>query len=234
MKLIKYLILSLFVSFSLGAWENKEEFDVAFKASVNGFLERKGMSFLLMRDFPDFIETHEKFLKQYHKFCTLDPKDPNSPWLGVMHEMPSFAETGLNNFDTLFCVGPQKPLSNLPTETFIKDQDIKQAIEKWAKSVKYETFTDAEPGQPGGALWLFAPLAMEKLLTENKDLLAKNNVSQDPIQFIKDISKTNDEGQTAFGLDSNKPHMYQLIARAFGREVSLEEIDELVKQRKAP
>lgn len=222
-----FFIMSIFSLVSF-AWETKEEFDKDFKTSVKQFLAARDQSHIFFGNISEFITTHNNFLKEYHKFCTYDPIDPNRPWFGVMKEIKSFSELKMDEFDSFFCVGPKKSLANLPTHTYIIDEDIKTAIENWATSIEYKTYIDTAPGEHG-ALWVFDPIALKKLLDEHSSLLKENNVSSEPLTFIKEIDKQDEKGQSPFDLKSGNILMFQLIARAFGREITLEEISKLKK-----
>lgn len=221
-------IISVF-SLASFAWETKEEFDIDFKTSVAIFLKDRNQTHILFKDISDFITKHNNFLKEYHRFSTYDAIDINRPWSGVMKEIKSFSETRTDHFDTFFCVGPKKSLANLPTHTYIIDEDIKIAIANWASSVGYEIYIDAAPGQHG-ALWVFDPITLKKLLDEHSSLLKENNVSSDPLTFIKEIDKENDKGFSPFDLSTGNTLMFQLIARAFGREISIEDVEKLMNK----
>jgi len=210
------------------AYETKEDFDRDFKKSVNNFLEERSQKYITFRNISAFMEKHRDLLKEYKKFCIYDPSDPNHPWFGIMKEIESFSSTGMDAFETFFCVGPKKALSNLPTHTFILNEEIKSAIESWAAEMGYKTYISADPGKVG-ALWVFDPDTLGNLLTINSALLKEHNVSQDPSEFIQAIDKSDLRGLAPFDLSAGKTRMYQLIARAFGREISLEEIENMLK-----
>lgn len=223
---IMLVLLSFIFSLTLIAWDSKEQFDSDFKAAVSKFLNEKNKTVLLNSDFDSFVQDLSKFFKEYNKFCEYDPNNPNVPWRGVMRDIPALKDTGRHKLDTFFCVGSKKSLSNLPTRSNYIDKSILLAIEKWTQKMGYEIYLKGELNN--GTLWVYSPQALGKLLNQNAGLLEINKVSKNPRQFVEEISKKDSEGKSPFDLGSGNSEMFQLIARAFGREISLEDIKTLI------
>jgi hypothetical protein len=110
-------------------------------------------------------------------------------------------------------VGPEKPVGYLPLNTLVNFAEVEPArvsAEAIARGIAAVQFGPDECCIQSGALYLYDPQALGRLLQAHADTLAATGMPTEPEPFIAQIA--------AVWIEADHP-AYRIIAKAFGESL---------------